>query len=171
MALNIFLLQLELNTLRPSSTITLKDWDYFKAHSKGSTTYERFTAFLQDQYDACRSAIARSKATALTSPTSNTPHTEGAVNLTVHATSECRRCQKWVSRDKPYTCPACGRGTPANEKIPHCLEHCGVYLSMSVKERGACVEKSNWYPVHLIGSHTYAECNMKTDPRYVSAIR
>ena len=41
---------------------------------------------------------------------------------------------------------------------------------MSVKERGACVEKSNWSPVHLIGSHTYAECNMETDPRYVCAI-
>ena len=27
---------------------TLKDWNYLKAHNKGSTTYERFPSFLQD---------------------------------------------------------------------------------------------------------------------------
>ena len=146
--------------------ITLKDWDYYKAHNTGST-YERFTAFLQDQYDACRSAIARSKVAALT-PIQL--HQKGSVNLTASAANDCRRCLKWISRDSPYTCPACGRGSPANEKIHHCLEHCGVYVSMSVKERSDCVEQAKWCPIHMIGTHTYADCNMKTDSRYICGI-
>ena len=149
---------------------TLKDWDYFKSHQKGSSTYDRFTAFLQDQYDASRSAIARSKSANL-APIQLASNNQGTINLTKSAnrasSSDCRRCQKWISRDKPQTCPACGRGTPANEKIHHCLEHCGVYVSMSVKDRADCVEKANWCPVHLIGSHTYKECNMKNDSNYV----
>ena len=86
--------------------ITLRDWDYFKAHNKDSTTYERFTAFLKDQYDACRSAIARSKATALTPHSSGGQCNEGSINFTASAANDCRRCQKWISGNKPYTCPA-----------------------------------------------------------------
>ena len=107
--------------------MTLKDWDYFKSHHTG-TTYERFIAFLKDQYDACRSSIARSKAITLVSPApAADPRAEGFVHHTGGSTTnECRRCQKWYARDKPYTCPACGRGTAVNDKLHHCVEHCGV---------------------------------------------
>ena len=148
--------------------ITLKDWDYFKSKNAGST-YERFFAFLKDRYDACRSSIARSKASALTA----TPQSGGTcdVNHTNTSTSdECRRCQKWSARGKAYTCPACGRGTAVNEKIHHCLEHCGVYMSMSVKDRSDCIERANFCPVHMVGSHTYADCNMVNDSNYICGI-
>ena len=148
-------------------TMTLKDWDYFKAHHKGST-YDRFVAFLEDQYNACKSSIARSKATVLVPPQMSN---DGAVHhVSASAANECRRCQKWLARDKPYACPACGRGTPVNEKIPHCLEHCAVYISMSLKDRSDCIEHSKWCPVHMVGSHAYADCNMKNDAKYVCGI-
>ena len=146
--------------------ITLKDWDYFKAHNKGST-YDRFVAFLADQYDACKSSIARSKATVLVAPTNN----DGIINhVSASPSNECRRCLKWLARDKPYSCPACGRGTPINERIPHCLEHCAVYIAMSAKDRSDCIENSKWCPVHMVGSHAYPDCNMKNDSKYICGI-
>ena len=69
-----------------------------------------------------------------------------------------------------YTCPACGRGTAANENIHHCLEHCGAYMAMSANQRGECLEKAGWCPVHLVGTHKLSDCNMTNDPRYVCGV-
>ena len=99
---------------------TMYDWEYFRSKATGPT-YKRFFDFILDRYDAARSSIARLK---------NRTHTvtlPGAVCTTCaqnghvaqecprnasinHTTvdSECRRCNKWVSRDNVYTCPGCG---------------------------------------------------------------
>ena len=77
---------------------------------------------------------------------------------------------KWTAQDKVYTCPGCGRGTAVNEIIHHCLEHCGAYLTMSPNQRAECLEKSNWCPIHLVGSHKLSDCNMKHDPRYICGV-
>ena len=140
---------------------TLHDWDYFRSKSSGST-YNRFMDFLVDRYDASRSSVARSKSSNLGD---QTLHSINQLN-----SSECRRCLKWSARDKVYTCPGCGRGTGINENIHHCLEHCGVYMSMSVNERADCLEKAGWCPVHLMGTHQLSECNMKSDPRYLCGV-
>ena len=142
---------------------TLLDWDYFRSKSSGPT-YSRFFKFLVDRYDACRSTVARSK--------SALPIFGEHSFLTMNQghSSDCQRCLKWSARDKVYTCPGCGRGTPVNENIHHCLEHCGVYMSMSVDERAACVKKAAWCPIHLMGTHKFSECNMKVDPRYLCGV-
>ena len=57
-----------------------------------------------------------------------------------------------------------------NENIHDCLEHCGAYMSMSVDERAACVDKAGWCPIHLMGTHKFSECNMKVDPRYLCGV-
>ena len=84
--------------------------------------------------------------------------------------SECHRYMKWTAQDKVYTCPACGRGTAINDNIHHCLEHCGAYMAMSLDQRADCLEKSNWRPIHLVGSHKYSDCNMKNDLRYICGV-
>ena len=76
------------------------------------------------------------------------------------AANECRRCLKWTAQDKVYACPACGRGTAINENIHHCVEHCAVYMGMSANQRGECLEKANWCPVHLVGTHKLSDCNV-----------
>ena len=67
-----------------------------------------------------------------------------------------------------YTCPNCG--TPLNENIHHCLENCGAYMSMSVNERVACVEKANSCPIYLMGAPNFSEYDMKIDPRYFCGV-
>ena len=167
---------------------TMFDWEYFRSKSTG-TTYERFFAFLLDRYDAARSSIARWKSRALKDTV--TKHSvkikctacnlEGhnandcTMNYTVNYSSigtgnECRRCAKWLARDDIYICPGRGRGTSKGEKISHCLEHCGIYMRMKVKERSDCVGNSKWCPVHLLGSHEISSCTMKNDTRFVCGI-
>ena len=142
---------------------TLHDWDYFRSKSSGST-YCRFFSFLVDRYDACKSSVARSK-----SSSSLGEHVFHSMNKQ-NGTSECHRCMKWTAQDKVYTCPACGRGTAINDNIHHCLEHCGAYMAMSLNQRAECLEKSNWCPIHLVGSHKYSDCNMKNDLRYICGV-
>ena len=140
---------------------TMFDWEYFKSKNTG-TTYERFFEFLKDRYDASRATIARLKSASKSM----------SVNLTATKPddTECHRCRSWMARDKIHTCPGCGRGTAVGDKIGHCLEHCGSYMSKSVDERSACVEAAGWCPVHLVGSHTYSGCTMANDPRSVCGI-
>ena len=61
-------------------------------------------------------------------------------------------------------------GTDVGEKIHHCLEHCGLYMSMSPNERGDCPVKAQWCPIHLVGSHSLAACNMAKDPKHICSI-
>ena len=86
------------------------------------------------------------------------------------AAAEFSWCMKWTAQDTVYTCPACGRGTAVNESIHHCLEHCGDYMAMSSNQRAECLEKFNCCPIHLVGSHKYSECNLKSNPRYVCGV-
>ena len=148
---------------------TMYDWEYFRSKAKGST-YERFTAFLQDRYDVSRNMIARMKSLPLTE-TVNAISSSDKVETVNHTDAQsCKRCDKWVARDAVYTCPACGRGTPKGDKITHCLEHCGVYLNMSPNDRSSCVESAKFCPIHLLGGHDYPACNMKNDARFVCGI-
>ena len=142
---------------------TLHDWDYFRSKSSGPT-YNRFFKFLVDRYDACRSSVARSRS----SMSNFGEQIFQSVNQIT--ASECRRCLRWTARDKVYTCPACGRGTAVNDKIHHCLEHCGFYMAMSANQRGDCLERADWCLVHLVGTHKLSECNMANDPRYVCGV-
>ena len=164
---------------------TLHEWEYFRSKNEG-TTYKRFFAFLVDRYDASRSAIAR-QCSRLQQMSINLTTVCTECNLVGHSAPECtpahqvnstsasagggcHRCDKWTARDAIYTCPGCGRGTPKGQKISHCLEHCGVYMSMSVNERSDCIEKSSWCPIHLLGSHQYTDCNKKADPQFLCGI-
>ena len=155
---------------------TLYDWDYFRSNHEG-TTYKRFFDFLLDRYAASRSSIARQKSRTFQLTTNAVTLKCGICTLDGHIATncpqniksthdECRRCLKFVARDGVHTCPACGRGTPKDSKIHHCLEHCAVYLSMSVNERSECVEKANWCPIHLLGSHKLEECSGKAEARF-----
>ena len=146
---------------------TLHEWDYFRSKSKGST-YERFFKFLLDRYDASKSCMARSKAASLFTNNSgqsiNHTSSKGRDTTTKHPDGDCRKCRTFTARDHIYTCPGCGRGTPVGARIHHCLEHCGAYMAMDVDSRGACVERANWCPIHLIGTHTLSDCNKTSDP-------
>ena len=155
----------------------MHEWEYFRSKQKG-TTYETFFKFLIDRYDSARSCIARRKSQTLEQIhvvrcsaclqnghfTNNCPQ-----SLTPSLGNDCKRCNRQV-RDNIHTCPGCGRGTPKGSKIGHCLEHCGLYMAMTVDQRSDCVEKSKWCPVHLISSHDLDACNMKNDPRYICGI-
>ena len=149
---------------------TLHEWDYFRSKSTGST-YERFYKFLVDRYDASRSSIARSKAATLTTLTTDTmsSHSISHTNATPRDT-DCRKCHTWTARDKVYTCPGCGRGTPVGDRIHHCLEHCGAYMAMSANDRGSCIERAKWCPIHLLGTHSLSECNMTGDSRLICGV-
>ena len=54
--------------------------------------------------------------------------------------------------------------------MSHCLEHCGVYLNMSANDRSTCVENAKFCPIHLLGSHELAACNVKNDVRFLCGI-
>ena len=146
---------------------TLHEYEYFWSKHQG-TTYERFFDFLKDRYDACGFSIAHSKFQPPQVSTNN------IILQNIHATNsstvDCHRCSKWTARDGVHTCPGCGRGTPKDGKIHHCLKHCGAYLSMSANLRSDCVEKANWCPIHLTGGHSLQNCNMKNDARFVCGI-
>ena len=158
---------------------TLHEWDYFRSKSSGST-YERFTKFLEDRYDASKSSIARTEAAALSSgldpsklPPQNVNHTttKGKDNMLPKSPdSDCKRCRLWTAKDQIYTCPGCGRGTQVGARIHHCLEHCGAYMAMSPNERGSCIEQAKWYPLHLVSSHMLADCNVAQDPNSVCGV-
>ena len=164
---------------------TLHEWDYFRSKHTGKI-YSRFFQFLLDRYEASRSAIARQEAhlqlvtintTNITCSTCHQSHPAGSCPLTHHINrinaatiSDCRRCNKWTARDGVYTCPGCGRGTPKDQNISHCLEHCGVYMNMSPDDRSTCVERYKFCPVHLIVGHQLADCNKKNDPSFVCGI-
>ena len=147
---------------------TMYDWEYFKSKTEG-TTYERFFKFLEDRYEACRNTIARLKSASSSTTAMNKLH---SVNFLAQGTNseECRRCRSWVARDGIYTCPGCGRGTAVGEKLNHCLEHCGAYMKMNPNERSSCVESAKFCPIHLLGSHTMADCNMQNDPKFICGI-
>ena len=162
---------------------TLHEWEYFRSKNKG-TTYERFFMFLLDRYDAARSAIARRNSIVPVSTNMTScsvchhgdhsvvtcPHNHQVNRTHVTTAGVCSRCQKWTARDKVYTCPGCGRGTAVGQKVHHCLEHCGVYMSMTPNDRSNCVEKAKWCPVHLLASHQLSDCTMKDDPRFICGI-
>ena len=145
---------------------TMHDWDYFRSkHKSKGTYYELFYEFLVDQYDAAKSSIARSHRVQLEDSPNN-----HSVNRTAVTDAECRRCRTWTARDAVHTCPGCGRGTAISEKVHHCLEHCGAYMNMTPNERSKCVESAKWCPVHLLGTHSYDDCNMTNDPKYVCGV-
>ena len=130
------------------------------------------------RYTSARSTIARLKNRTITGNLVSSALPDHTGQLCSHAASvnhtavdnECRRCNKWVVRGSVYTCPGCGRGTPVNEKIPHCLEHCGAYLSMTVDERSSCVEAAKFCPIHLLGNHQYENCTGKSESRFLCGI-
>ena len=114
---------------------TMHEWEYFRSKAKG-TTYVRFFDFLLDRYDASRSSIARLKARVINECSTGGHESKDCpsnqtikYNNVLNSATDCRRCEKWVARD---TCPwpGCGRCTPKDSKISHCLEHCGSYMSM-----------------------------------------
>ena len=144
---------------------TLHEYEYFWSKNKG-TTYERFFKFLLDRYDASRSSIARLKSHSPHLSNNNIVALQNIHTTNLSSSSDCHRCSKWIARAGVHTCPGCGRGTPKDGKIHHCLEHCGAYLSMSANQRSDCVEKANWCPIHLTGGHSLQDCNMKSDPRF-----
>ena len=156
---------------------TLHEWDYFRTKNTG-TTYERFFKFLLDRYDAAKSSIARAKSTLIISqssplppPPTLPPPTTVTINKTqVTDETDCKRCKSWTARDAIYSCPACGRGTAIGERVLHCLEHCAAYMRMDVNERSNCVEKANWCPVHLVATHSLADCNMTNDSKFICGI-
>ena len=41
---------------------------------------------------------------------------------------------------------------------------------MSVKDRSDCIERAKFCPVHMVGSHAYADCNMANDSKYICGI-
>ena len=147
---------------------TLHEYEYFRCKEKG-TTYQRFFNFLLDRYDSSRASIARLKSQPLQFASIVPPNVEEIHNSSV-SSIECHRCNKWIARDGVHTCPGCGRGTPKDGRIHHCLEHCGAYLLMSPKQRSDCVEKANWCPIHLTGGHQFQDCNMKNDARFLCGI-
>ena len=148
---------------------TMHDWDYFRGKNKSQGTYyELFYKFLVDQYEAAKSSIARANRVQLEED-SSTSHTVNRTSVTVPV-AECRRCRTWIARDKVYTCPGCGRGTAVGDRIHHCLEHCGAYMAMSPNERSVCIESTKWCPIHLLGTHSYDDCNMANDPKYVCGV-
>ena len=159
---------------------TLYNWEYFYSKNEGAT-YKRFFNFLLDRYAASRSSIARHKSKTLKVTTNAVSVKCGSCALESHiavncprkptnTNSECHRCFQWVKQDGVHTCPGCGRDTPQNAKIPHCLEHCGAYLAMSVNERSKCVEKAKWCPIHRTGGHQFQDCNMKSDTKFICGI-
>ena len=148
---------------------TLYDWDYFRSKQSDGTTYERFFKFLVDRYDAAKSSIARSTKVKMDECTQDSPDQQ-IVNLTSATETECRRCRTFIARDTVYTCPGCGRGTPVGQHILHCLEHCGAYMRMSANERSTCVEAAKWCPVHLLGTHSYTECNNAGDQKFLCGV-
>ena len=151
--------------------LTMRDWEYWKSNHTG-TSYDRFFQFLLDRYESCRSTIARRKSDtlALVPINRNTNSSTSHIVNHVETREECRRCVTWESRDGIYTCPGCGKGTPQGEAIGHCLEHCGKYMHMSPNERSTVVEQANWCPVHLMGTHDLASCNMRSEQRLVCGI-
>ena len=147
---------------------TMYDWEYFRSKNSG-TTYERFFKFLVDRYDASRTTIARLKSVSSNITNNTVPQTVNIISSGVNDT-DCRKCRTWIARDTIYSCPGCGRGTAVGEKILHCLEHCGAFMSMNMNERSACVETAGWCPVHLLGTHAISECNSVKDDRFICEI-
>ena len=164
---------------------TMLEWEYFHSKNSGST-YARFFAFLVDRYDSSRSCIARHKAISLNVAAqvnhivkciicnedghfAHNCQNKQSINSTL-VSSDCGRCNKWTARNGVHTCPGCGRGTQKDQKINHCLEHCGAYMSMSVNERSDCVERAKWCPIHLVGSHQLDDCKNKSDPKFICGI-
>ena len=148
---------------------TMYEWEYFRSKNKG-TTYTRFFEFLKDRYDASRNIIARMKSLRLNGDLeASSLHVSGGSVNHVDG-SQCHRCDEFIAKDGIYICLACGKGTAKGDKIHHCLEHCGKYMSMSADERSAVIELSKWCPVHLLGSHSLDECNMKSNVRFLCGV-
>ena len=83
---------------------------------------------------------------------------------------DCVRCQKQIIKDNIHVCPACGRGSAVWCKLHHCLQHFWLYMGMSPNEQGDCVEKANLCPIHLVRSHTLADCNAAHDAKSICGI-
>ena len=148
---------------------TLHDWDYFRSKATGNT-YERFYLFLTEQYDAAKSSIARSKKTLLDDDDEEFSRTSDQQVNHLNVSTDCHRCRTFTARDGLYKCPGCGRGTASGSKIHHCLEHCAAYMQMSPNERSTCVESSNWCPIHLLSTHSLADCTRTNDQRVVCGV-
>ena len=43
-------------------------------------------------------------------------------------------------------------------------------MNMTPNERSKCVESAKWCPVHLLATHSYDDCNMANDPKYVCGV-
>ena len=149
---------------------TLHDWDYFRGKATGNT-YERFYLFLTDQYDATKSSIARTNKTVLDDDDDEefSRNSDQVVNH-LDVSTDCHRCRTFTARNGLYKCPGCGRGTPSGSNIHHCLEHCAAYMEMSPNERSTCVESSNWCPIHLLSTHSLADCTRTNDQRVVCGV-
>ena len=132
---------------------TMFEWEYFRTKNTGST-YARFFAFLKDRQESSRSIIARLQRVEISEDAGNFALGTSSLSNVIHRTDAqvCRRCDTFSAREGVYTCQACGKGTPKGEKIGHCLEHCGKYLTMSPNDRSACIETASFCPIHMLES-------------------
>ena len=43
-------------------------------------------------------------------------------------------------------------------------------MNMDVNARGSCIERANWCPIHLVGTHTLSDCNSLHDSNAICGV-
>ena len=133
--------------------------DHFKSNSS-DTTYERHYKLLIDHYDACRSSIARDKASSLT-PENRQGISSGNINKNSGPKlDDFHWCLKRVVKNKVDICSGCGRGVALGIDFVTVLSTVvSIFSGRQMKDISALRSKAQHCPIHLVGSNIFFACN------------